>query len=707
MTKNSVHPVLVLIGLVFAGLVSQACSGGGSAPPPQVVPTVGSITVMPSAASIEVGQSQQYAAVVKDTNGNILSGVTVGWFVSHQDVATIDSQGLALGVAAGTTTVTATLGSIASQFVTLTVTAAPIPPAIGTSPTSLSFTVQAGAIPATQTLTISNTGGGALSWSASESTTWLSLKPASGIGSGVVTASVATGTLTAGNYSGAITLSATGTPSVTIPVALTITAAPVQPAIGVSPTSLSFTAQQGGGNPIAQTLTISNTGGGALSWSVSHDATWLSHTPGTGTGTGTVTISVTTGTLTASTYSGLVTLWPTGATAFTVPVTFTVTPTPIGQLAPLPPWLTYCNNAICANLPPVVVAVCPSGTPSCSPSRSTTVVPQVNGVPVSGIALALVQDLTLNGLVLPNTLIRLVSGDGAVFNGTPLFVNAYSASSVQLRSEQNLLASYYGVAPIWGGTTTVNFTTTHLTSALLDTWFFGHPSFTPDTSVATLHAQGQAIITAEQGLSGIITSEHVTAYFLPTELTANRDGEGNFSYGNGTITMNYGHPLYIGQTGGIASQVLARLSHEYAHELFNEIQGAFLDNVRCLNEGIADAVGFASGFLPEQDFGPIGLRGLDFMDGCPPMTAIHDIGNCYLWHVKAAGLLTPAFVFGLFHPQHTYTFDSCAQTSLQTGNSILVYFTESANGANMLPVLDAMKIPHAVSYLAAKQALGL
>ena len=198
-------------------------------------------------------------------------------------------------------------------------------PAIGASPTSLSFTAQqGGGNPTAQTLTISNTGGGTLSWSASDSTTWLSLSPASGTGNGAVTATVATGTLTAGSYSGTITLNATGTASVTIPVALTITAAPVPPAIGMSPTSLSFTAQQGGGDPTAQTLTISNTGGGTLSWSVSHDATWLLHTPGTGTGTGTVTISVTTGTLTAGTYSGLVTLWPTGATAVTVPVTFTV-----------------------------------------------------------------------------------------------------------------------------------------------------------------------------------------------------------------------------------------------------------------------------------------------------------------------------------------------------------------------------------------------
>lgn len=704
MITQYTHLGLVRIGFVCAGLLFQACSGGESAPPPQPAPILGSITVMSSAASIEVGNTQQYEAVAKDTNGNVMPGVTVTWSVSHQNVATIDSRGLALGVAPGATTVTATHGSIASQFVTLTVTGAPVPPAIGTSPTSLSFSVQAGANPATQTLSISNAGGGTLNWSASASANWLALSPASGSGSGVVTVSVSTGTLTAGSYNAAITLSATGTPSITIPVALTITAVPVPPAIGVSPTSLSFTAQEGDTNPAAQTLTISNTGGGTLSWSVSHDATWLSHTPGTGIGNGTVTISVTTGTLTAGTYTGQVTLWPTGAPSFTVPVTLTITSAPVAQRALLPPWLTYCDNAICSALPPVVVDVCPSVTPSCNPSRSTMVVPQVNGVPVSAITINLIQDLT--HLYLPNTVARFVSGDGQVFPGTTL-INVYSAPGVQLRSEQNFLISTYGVAPIWGGTTAINFTTTHLTSALLDMWFYQHPTYTPDSSAATLHAQGETLISTEQALSGITTSEHVTAYFLPFELAyPTRYGEGNFSYGNGTITINYESPLLIADSGGIANTSLPRMAHEYAHELFNEIQGAFLGNIRCLNEGIADAVGFVSGFLPENQFGPWGVRGLEFTDGCPPMSALHDVGNCYFWHVKTAGLLTPSFVYGIFHPQHTYAFDSCAQNTLETGNSILVYFTEAAGGANMIPVLDAMKIPHAVSYAAAKQALG-
>jgi hypothetical protein len=167
-----------------------------------------------------------------------------------------------------------------------------------------------------------------LNWSASDNAAWLTLSPASGTGNGTVAVNATTGTLTAGSYSGTVTLSATGATPVTVPVSFTVTAAPVPPAIGASPTSLSFTAQQGGSNPAAQTVSISNTGGGTLNWSASDNAAWLTLSPASGTGNGTVAVNATTGTLTAGSYSGTVTLSATGATPVTVPVSFTVTAAP-------------------------------------------------------------------------------------------------------------------------------------------------------------------------------------------------------------------------------------------------------------------------------------------------------------------------------------------------------------------------------------------
>jgi hypothetical protein len=234
------------------------------------------------------------------------------------------------------------MGRLAAEMPELTqlITPPPAPvvstnPVIRANPPSLSFTAQqGGSNPATQTLSISNTGGGTLSWSASNGTPWLSLSSTSGTGSGMIGVNVSTGTLTAGNYSGTVILNATGAPSVIVPVIFTVTAAPVPPAIGASPASFAFTATQGGNNPANQTLSISNTGGGTLSWSASDNAPWLTLSPASGTGNGTVTLTAATGTLTVGTHNGTVTVTATGATTRTVPVAFTVTAAPTINVSP-------------------------------------------------------------------------------------------------------------------------------------------------------------------------------------------------------------------------------------------------------------------------------------------------------------------------------------------------------------------------------------
>jgi hypothetical protein len=203
------------------------------------------------------------------------------------------------------------------------------PPAIGVSPTSLSFTAtQGGANPATQTVNISNTGDGTLSWTANDNAPWLTLSPASGTGNGAVTLTVTTGTLIAGSYSTTVTLNATGADPVTVPVTFTVATAPVPPAIGVSPTSLSFTAIKGGSDPATQTLSISNTGNGTLNWTAVDNAPWLTLLTllgqASGTGNAVVPVSVSTGGLAVGTYTGSITISATGATSVTVPVTLNI-----------------------------------------------------------------------------------------------------------------------------------------------------------------------------------------------------------------------------------------------------------------------------------------------------------------------------------------------------------------------------------------------
>lgn len=72
-----------------------------------LVPTT--IVVSPSSFSINPTSTQTLTAVVKDQNGNPMSGESVTWSSSDTGVATVDaSTGVVTGVAAGTCTITAT-----------------------------------------------------------------------------------------------------------------------------------------------------------------------------------------------------------------------------------------------------------------------------------------------------------------------------------------------------------------------------------------------------------------------------------------------------------------------------------------------------------------------------------------------------------------------------------------------------------------------
>ncbi|MEW5850981.1 MAG: hypothetical protein AB2A00_19500 [Myxococcota bacterium] len=363
-----------------------------------------------------------------------------------------------------------------------------------------------------------------------------------------------------------------------------------------------------------------------------------------------------------------------------------------GTRAALPPWLTYCDPGLCDAIPPAVLAVCPANDPGCTPQRSTTVLPRVDGHSINAVFFPVFMP--------EGATLRVVDGNAGILAH---LVTAYSPR-IEVRSDVEVSLSYYNVQPIWGGTVSLDFVTTSQTSSVVDTVFFRHPGHDTGTAATDFHARAQQAITDERGITGV-TSERIRSFVMPTEL-AGVAGEGNWSYGDGTVTSNYGNPDYIAALGGIMNVAFPRFAHECAHELFNEIAGFFPGNAGCLNEGIADALAYVAGHLPLQDFGPIGVTGVDFANGCASTTEIHDVGNCYFWHVHEAGLLTPPFMNGIFHPQHTFSFDSCAPTAELTGNAILVLFTEAAGGADLVPVLDAMGLVHAGSYDAARAALG-
>jgi len=130
----------------------------------------------------------------------------------------IDKSGLAEGTHTGTITV-ASAGSTQTVSVTLEV----LPPSTLTvTPSSLSFSIEGGANPPAQSLSISLAGGG--SWSATSSSAWLGVSPATG-GTGTTLAQVSVDAASLGaDRSGSITVDGTciaGGP-VVVPVTLDV-----------------------------------------------------------------------------------------------------------------------------------------------------------------------------------------------------------------------------------------------------------------------------------------------------------------------------------------------------------------------------------------------------------------------------------------------------------------------------------------------------
>ena len=205
---------------------------------------------------------------------------------------------------------------------------------ISLSPIKLAFSAtQGGSNPSGQAVAISNSGSGKLSWSVSTDASWLSISPTSGTGAGSFTSTAIIPGLATGTYSATISVNATGatnTPQ-SIPVSVTVSAATSPPttstsSISLSPTSLVFSATQGGSNPSEQAVAISNSGTEPLSWSVNTDASWLSVSPTSETAPSSFSATANITGLAAGTFSATISVTATGATNTpqSIPVSLTI-----------------------------------------------------------------------------------------------------------------------------------------------------------------------------------------------------------------------------------------------------------------------------------------------------------------------------------------------------------------------------------------------
>ena len=252
------------------------------------VPTIASISVTPVGLTLGIGINQQYTATASYSDGltqDLVSGVT--WSSSSTSVATINSSGLANTLAAGTTTITATVGSL-SDTSTLTIVPAHLT-SIEVSPSTPSI-----ALGTTQQFTaVGNFDDG--STQLLTSVTWAaSLVSISTIDAAGLATAVGTGTTTISATSGSVTGTATLTVSTATLVSLAVTPANSTMAIG---TSKQFTATGTFSDTSTQDLTAS------VLWSSSQATVATINNLGLATSValGSATITATLGTVSGST----------------------------------------------------------------------------------------------------------------------------------------------------------------------------------------------------------------------------------------------------------------------------------------------------------------------------------------------------------------------------------------------------------------------
>jgi uncharacterized protein YjdB len=197
-------------------------------PPPAPTPTL--ITITPANPTIVAGVSLQLTGAITDAQGNPVPTATTLWASSAPSKATVSAGGLVVGVAAGTTTITASTAgyplATRSTVVTVTAPVAPSPASIAISPANPTLLIGA-----TQLLTgtVKDSSGSTLG---GHTVTWGSSAP------GIATVNASTGLVTAISAGTATVVASTsGYPAATRTTTVTVTAppAPTPALIAITP----------------------------------------------------------------------------------------------------------------------------------------------------------------------------------------------------------------------------------------------------------------------------------------------------------------------------------------------------------------------------------------------------------------------------------------------------------------------------------------
>ncbi len=260
----------------------------------------GTINVNPQSSSVTLADAVVGVAYSANITQGLSSVPSDAQFVATGTLPpglSLAPNGLLSGVATQTGTFTFNAGYSPFNSLTVSITVDPNPaPPIAVTPGILNFSAAQGSSTVlTQSILVANSGASQQTIAASASTSsggnWLQISPgsetAAPFASVSVTASADPGKLAPGTYLGSIAISAAPA-NQSFNVAVLLTVSNGQAELQLSRSGLFYEAVAGGTSPPAQKITVVNSGGTSLDYSVSTSVTsdvpnWLVALPNSGT----------------------------------------------------------------------------------------------------------------------------------------------------------------------------------------------------------------------------------------------------------------------------------------------------------------------------------------------------------------------------------------------------------------------------------------
>jgi uncharacterized protein YjdB len=329
------------------------------------------VTVTGQPASLQVGQSVRLTATAKNAAGEELRQKTFRWTSSNDAVARVSEEGVVTGVGPGSATITA-VSEDKPGTMTIAVSAGP---AIAISQVSVNLTAQVGQS-ATGSVSVTNGGGGTLSgltgvitYGAGQPIGWLTAALSATTAPATLTLTASATNLQPGTYNATVVLrsATTGVAEKSVAVTFTVGAGP---AIGLSATTISFAAVAGEESPPAQTVAVTNAGGGTLTgldgvvtYGTGQPTGWLTVALSSTTAPATLTLTANTTGLPAGTYNATVTIRSSlpGVADRSVNVTLTVAAQPVPIIEVSRNAVSFSGAAGQANIPEQTVTVTNAG----------------------------------------------------------------------------------------------------------------------------------------------------------------------------------------------------------------------------------------------------------------------------------------------------------------------------------------------------------